>query len=413
MLSQRGCDEDRIFLDTHSLHEGDFKRRIENSIEESQNIIIVVSKDCFESKSENDEDFFINEIKAALDKQKKIIPVFFDDIKGFDECNMPNEISRLKSYNAIIYQHEYADAVFTKLISFINNDVNRTTTTGYGSKKLKSFLYPFIALVCAAVCIGLLFFPKDFRYNKNGIETHIKNLSPNKSDVLTEILDNMVLVNGGTFQMGNTQKGNHYRTDLDKHSDINREVSLSNYYISKYEITQKQWGTFKDINNNAKQLGERLPIDYISWQDAKDFIDMLRETTGLAFALPTEAQWEFAARGGNLSNNYIYSGSDYAEDVGWISALDTLLHKVGELAPNELGLYDMTGNVAEWCNDIFGEYRTGPEHNPTGTKNGNLRVVRGGNISSEIYESKSTTRWGFYPNYKRMHTGLRLVINIE
>ena len=223
----------------------------------------------------------------------------------------------------------------------------------------------------------------------------------------------MVLVQGGTFQMGNTEKGNGFRVPRDKYSDIVREVRLSDFYISKFEITQSQWATFSDISNASIQIGNLLPVDYISWQDAKSFTEHLRDVTGLAFSLPTEAQWEYSAKGGQQSKGYLYSGSDYVEDVGWVSTLDTLLHKVGELDPNELGLYDMTGNVAEWCNDIFGNYRQESEHNPTGTKNGTLRVIRGGNINSDIYECKNTARWYFHPDYKRLNTGLRLVINID
>jgi formylglycine-generating enzyme required for sulfatase activity len=218
-------------------------------------------------------------------------------------------------------------------------------------------------------------------------------------------------VQGGSFIMGATEKDKKYFVEQDKYSSSQVHVELDDFYISKCELTQHQWNNIIGNNIQLQQIDDKFPMYNISWNDCVKLIDTLTVLTGLQFAIPSEAQWEYAARGGNKSKDYLYSGSDAVEDVGWVSSLDNSLHKVGIMDGNELELCDMTGNVSEWCGDFFAEeYKEYNVKNPIGPKDGKLRVIRGGNICSEVYESKITTRQWANPNYPATYTGVRLVI---
>jgi formylglycine-generating enzyme required for sulfatase activity len=125
-------------------------------------------------------------------------------------------------------------------------------------------------------------------------------------------------------------------------------------------------------------MGDNFPADYVSWYDANAFIKKLNALTGKRFRLPTEAEWEYAARGGRLSKGYRYSGSDNIDEVAWYNLSKGNSHFVGQKVPNELGIYDMSGNIWEWCSDFWGDYSSKAQINPTGPSTGNYRVLRGG-----------------------------------
>ena len=168
---------------------------------------------------------------------------------------------------------------------------------------------------------------------------------------LNKLINNMVYVSGGTFTMGGTSEQGSDAFDQEKPT---HSVTLSSYYICKYEVTQALWRAVMGSNpSNFK--GDNLPVESVSWNDCQTFINRLNSYTGRNFRLPTEAEWEFAARGGNYSRHYKYSGSNYIGDVAWYhSNSGHRTHPVGTKQPNELGLYDMSGNVHEWCSDWDG-----------------------------------------------------------
>ncbi len=195
--------------------------------------------------------------------------------------------------------------------------------------------------------------------------------TPHRETITTNGIE-MVLVKGGTFQMGSN--------DGDSNEKPIHEVSVDDFYLSKYEVTQKQWVAIMG-NNPSYFKGDNLPVESVSWNDVQQFIRKLNTKTGVSFRLPTEAEWEYAARGGNKSKGYKYSGSDNVGSVAWYSGnSNNKTHPVGTKQPNELGLYDMSGNVWEWCADWYGGdyYSKSPYENPTGPATGASRVNRGG-----------------------------------
>lgn len=219
--------------------------------------------------------------------------------------------------------------------------------------------------------------------------------------------DEMVYVEGGTFTMGATEeqgtsapRDNEYPT---------HQVTLSDFYIGKYEVTQEQWEIVMG-NNPSWFKGANNPVENVSWDDCLEFIEKLNQLTGLKFRLPTEAEWEYAARGGNKSKGYKYSGSNTIGDVAWYynnSLSET--HPVGTKAPNELGLYDMSGNVLEWCSDWYGSYSSSSQTNPMGPTSGSFRVGRGGSWNDIAQYCRVSLRDYNYPGYRYGNLGFRLV----
>jgi formylglycine-generating enzyme required for sulfatase activity len=243
---------------------------------------------------------------------------------------------------------------------------------------------------------------------------------------IQSIADNLVLVEGGSFMMG-SEKGEKGSCD-DEHPL--HEVRLSAYHISKYPVTQAQWQAvmgnnpshFKEaltmvrlmsmMHNQSHFKGDTRPVENVSWEDCQEFIKKLNQLTGKQYRLPTEAEWEYAARGGNKSRGYTYSGSDNLDEVGWYdenSGDET--HAVGQKKPNELGLYDMSGNVWEWCNDWYDSdyYGKSPTSNPQGASSGSSRVNRGGSLRNDAQNCRSVLRYDDTPSSRYGNLGFRLV----
>ena len=222
---------------------------------------------------------------------------------------------------------------------------------------------------------------------------------------LNKLINNMVYVSGGTFTMG--EKGRKaYDDEKPAHS-----VTLSSYYICKYEVTQALWRAVMGSNPSYFK-GDNLPVEQVSWNDCQTFINRLNNYTGRNFRLPTEAEWDFAARGGNNSRHYKYSGSNNIGDVAWYGDNSgECTHPVGTKLPNELGLYDMSGNVFEWCSDWYCSYSSYSQSNPTGPNSGAYRVLRGGSWGGYTRYCRSSDRGGYAPGSRDFNLGLRLVLS--
>ena len=217
----------------------------------------------------------------------------------------------------------------------------------------------------------------------------------------------MVYVEGGTFTMGATseQGSDAYDNEKPAHS-----VTLDGYYIGKYEVTQELWKAVMGSNpSNFK--GDNLPVENVSWNDVQEFLRKLNAMTGKSYRLPTEAEWEFAARGGNSSRGYKYSGSNSIGSVAWYwENSGSRTHAVGTKSPNELGIYDMSGNVLEWCQDWKGGYSSSPQRNPKGPNSGSGRVFRGGSWYSLAGSCRVSLRYNCAPGDRNSRLGFRLAL---
>ena len=234
---------------------------------------------------------------------------------------------------------------------------------------------------------------------------------------------NMVHVAGGTFKMGSTYRDAYYD------EKTIHDVTLSDYYICQHTVTQQQWQKIKG-NNPSFFKGDNLPVENVSWYDSVEYCNALSRHYGLkecylingttvsllnggrgGFRLPTEAEWEFAARGGKKSRNFKYAGSDNLDEVAWYEDnRNSRTHPVCQKESNELGLYDMSGNVWEWCWDWYGSYPSSPQSNPLGASSGSDRVGRGGSWGDYFAGCRVSCRSNYAPDYRRGLLGLRLVL---
>jgi len=217
----------------------------------------------------------------------------------------------------------------------------------------------------------------------------------------------MVPVKGGTFSMGATVETDSNASEIE--SPIH-DVTLSDYRIAQTEVTQELWLAVMGSNPSNHTGDLQLPVENVNYEDCQAFIAALNDLTGENFRLPTEAEWEYAARGGYLSHRYMYSGSDDIDKVAWHKGnSDLTTHPVGTKKANELGLYDMSGNVCEWCGEWFSLYSAEPQTNPTGPEIGMSRVHRGGSMQFLEQNCAVTRRNYFSPGIVRSYMGLRLV----
>ncbi len=218
----------------------------------------------------------------------------------------------------------------------------------------------------------------------------------------------MVKVEGGTFEMGATREQGNDTYDDEKPM---HKVTLSDYYIGETVVTQNLWKAVMG-NNPSRFTGDgNLPVERVSWDDAQEFIAKLNRLTGKVFRLPTEAEWEYAARGGRKCKGYKYSGSNNIDEVAWYyynSGGKT--HSVKGKKANELGLYDMSGNVWEWCNDRYGNYSGDAQNNPQGPITGSYRVYRGGCWNNNAKGCHVSNRYSYSPSYRYGNLGFRVVL---
>lgn len=291
--------------------------------------------------------------------------------------------------------------------------------------KLTNLLWAILATLVAmpAMAQGVVVFKKDgtrmvFPYETiDSIVTYNYDEAPptggnttndgeNKVYTVNGVSFTMVAVKGGTFTMGATAEQTGALSD----ESPTHSVTLSDFYIGETEVTQELWQAVMGSNPSSFTGNMQRPVENVSWNDCQTFITKLNELTGETFALPTEAQWEYAARGGNASKGYLYySGSNSIGDVAWYADNSSgTTHPVKSKSPNELGLYDMSGNVREWCADWYGSYSSTSQTNPVGPNTGSNRVLRGGSwISCALY-CRFAYRYDNSPSSTSDYDGFRL-----
>ena len=248
--------------------------------------------------------------------------------------------------------------------------------------------------------------------NTSGYSSGSSSMASGSNTISISVKDgisiDMVKVEAGTFMMGATSEMK------DPYSDEKpvHQVTLTNdYYMGKYEVTQALWQAVMGSNpSNFK--GDNLPVETVNWNDCQEFISKLNSLTGRKFRLPTEAEWEYAARGGKKSRGYQYSGSRKISDVAWYEGNSrSKTHPVGRKQANELGIYDMSGNVWEWCSDWYGSYSSSSQTNPMGSDSGAKRVRRGGSWCYIARICRSSYRYGDAPDCRGLYLGLRLALS--
>ena len=241
-----------------------------------------------------------------------------------------------------------------------------------------------------------------FRYNYLGLRLC---LSADESFTVNGVSFAMVPVAGGTFTMGATSEQG---TNIDSNEKPTHQVTLSSYMIGNTEVTQALWLAVMGSNPSYFR-GDNLPVEQVSWDDCQKFITKLNALTGKNFRLPTEAEWEYAARGGNMSQGYKYSGSNEIGDVAWYdNNSGNKTHSVATKAPNELGIYDMSGNLWEWCSDWYGSYSSTAQTNPTGPDSGSNRIIRGGSWGHDLLDCRVAIRGAIGQTSRSIGFGLRL-----
>ena len=242
-------------------------------------------------------------------------------------------------------------------------------------------------------------------------ENHLNTSEPSEQTFMVKGVEfKMIKVEGGTFSMGATSEQEYDALSCEKpvHS-----VTLSDYYIGETEVTQELWEAVMGSNPSYFEGDNQRPVENVSWNDCQKFIKELNRLTGKNFRLPTEAEWEYAARGGKYSKDYVYkySGSNNSDEVAWYWwNSDRTTHSVKTKEANKLGLYDMSGNVYEWCNDRYGDYQSNSQTNPTGPSEGGFRVLRGGSWSSLDGVVRVSYRNGDTPGSRDFYSGLRLAL---
>ncbi len=249
------------------------------------------------------------------------------------------------------------------------------------------------------------------------IQVFDETIDSNGNRIITlygDVVFTMIAVEGGTFNMGAQSidsSGTNYDSDAFNGEKPVHSVTLSDYYIGETEVTQELWTAVMGSNPSWLSGNPQRPVEMVSWNDCQEFITRLNELTGMNFRLPTEAEWEYAARGGNGSQGYKYSGSNTIRDVAWYNGNSlSETHNVKTKSPNELGIYDMSGNVFEWCEDWYGNYSSGSQTNPTGPSSGSSRVYRGGSCYNHARNCRVSDRSGDNPDFWTVNLGLRLCL---
>ena len=298
------------------------------------------------------------------------------------------------------------------ILPLLKEDYETWVYLTHGSRQMQVTAKNHLPLMIKFADYGVESVEKNRTYvlvlSQNGMTSN-----PLSADVITipvkdDINIEMVKVEAGTFMMGATSE---MENPYDNEKPVHQVTLADDYYMGKYEVTQALWQAVMGSNPSTFK-GDNLPVEKVSWNDCQEFISKLNSLTGRKFRLPTEAEWEYAARGGRKSRGYQYSGSNNLSDVAWYKDNSgNITHPIGAKQANELGIYDMSGNVCELCKDRYGSYSSSAQINPTGTSNGSLRVARGGALRSFAKYCRLSSRSDIPSIGRYTNLGLRLALS--
>lgn len=442
-------DKNKItyWIDKEGIYSGDeFKGVLATAIEQAD-VFVFIS-----SESSNKSTWTAKEINVAVYEKKVIIPVRIDDAKynssvkfdlvGLDFINFQSNptLALQELVKSVKKQMKNTGADVKK----VKEEIKAIEKEGYLLYAQEKRLFDEVAAkkrligegtVTCPVCgetneVNSLYCPRcgwafipftSKKLDEKRLNTHRRvwsgltsgNKAPevptsNLPAPIKELIDNMVAVEGGTFIMGGTHEQGEeaFSDEKPPHS-----VTLSAFYIGRYPVTQEQWKAVMGSNPSYFQ-GERHPVEQVNWTDCQDFVKKLSKITGKKFRLPTEAEWEFAARGGVKSNGYKYSGGNQLSLLAWYNENSgSTSHEVGQKTPNELGLYDMSGNIWEWVQDWKGDFTDEEQTNPTGPETGDEKVCRGGGWNREHDRCRVSYRGDDEPDLRYRSLGLRVVLD--
>lgn len=367
-----------------------FAKRIVPAIKNSK-ITVFLS-----SQNSNMSVFTVKEIVIAFNNGKHIIPFRIENIGFSDQLEFfLCDLSWINAFENLQSNIQQLVASIKKLLG-----INEPTLNKKGEKDISQFS------------------------NKDG-STSRHNAFANFIETVNGVPFEMVAVEGGTFTMGSPLN------ELGRDSNEKQhKVKLSNFYIGKTVVTQALWKAVIG-HNPSNFIGDNLPVEQVSFNYCQEFIKNINKLTGKMYKMPTESQWEFAARGGNNSKGNIYAGSNNLDKVGWFyensgdkqvsnaswftkirNPNNNRTHPVGQKYPNELGLLDMSGNVEEWCQDWYDEYNDTLKLNPTGRDFGSYRVTRGGFWRSSAQDCRVACRSRSNPNEGSFVIGFRLALSL-
>jgi formylglycine-generating enzyme required for sulfatase activity len=383
-----------------------FKKTIDSALDGAQNMIVVCSDPAYlqERWVHYEWNTFAVEILSGRKKNGNILTIVNSSVSIND---LP---IGLRSAQTLQFD-SYKDTL-CKYISGLNKENNnepsseKTLEANNSQHTQRRTLWWTIGSIIVVIALAAIGY---FGWKSNDI-SHEQSYTNNQTYLdfsVGNVSFRMVLVKGGTFTMGATAEQG---TDATNDELPVRSVTLSDYYIGETEVTQALWKAVMG-NNPSCFVGTENPVDSVTWDECIAFIDKLNQLTKQKFRLPTEAEWEYAARGGCDSKGYKYSGSNDINEVAWNQDnCDNTTHPVKLKQANELGLYDMSGNVYEWCQDWFDTYTTGACVNPQGPSSGIYRVLRGASWYNYAWRCRVSYRRNCAPMVTFYNVGLRLAL---
>lgn len=446
----------KVFFDYSECTDDYFSDKILPAIRTCRYFVLVLTKDCLD-RCKNEGDWLRREIAEAIKFGRKIIPISPDGVFEGWPKELPEAIGQLSAGDGLQITTIHMDRVFESNVELLIQD-RMGGMKKREAERWKSGAGTYLKVMCNLDCVmyidgeeyGTLLAGRlqkiplaegEYMLEFESVENRSDRINapfemPNKDklynvDLLAKkderermereereergefevegVWFKMVKVEGGTFTMGATTEQGSDAWDDEKPA---HKVTLSNYCIGETLVTQALWKAVMGDNPSFFEGDDNLPVEKVSWEDIVErFIPALNNKTGRTFRLPTEAEWEYAARGGNKSRGYKYSGSNNIDEVAWYecnSGVET--HPVKGKKANELGLYDMSGNVWECCNDWYGEYSRGAQTNPKGPNNGSYRVLRGGSWCSGERYCRVSDRDSDAPGDRNDVIGFRLVL---